>query len=166
MSPSVAVKMTSAESMGKFTQTTCSTCWRCMEIHCCISGLSAYFPFSEMSPKLKLSRGDEGNIIYEVFQQNYSQLLDEIDPEEAARHLYGAKIINDSEHELAMEHSTSRRDRSSSLLLKLFRKLRANPQLCGITIVALRNAGTKMDSIIVALKEGGVNVELKSKEKE
>ena len=120
------------------------------------------FPISEILPKSEISNvglkgRDEGEKIFEVFQRNYLLLLNKINPEEAARYLYDVSIIDDSEHDLAMVHSTSRRERSSSLLMNLFRKLRANPQLCGAAIAALRNAGTNMDSISEALEEAGVN---------
>ena len=138
-----------------------------MQIHYYISDqffCIVNLPISEISRNLaQVKRRDEGNKIYEIFRLHHSLLLDAINPEEAAGYLYEVGIINDSEFELAMIHSISRSERSKQLLLSLYRKLRANPQLCGAAIVSLRKAGTNMDSISEALKQAGVNIESKSK---
>lgn len=120
--------------------------------------------FSELTLKPRISeqeRKTRGNIIEEVFRKHHPTLVKEINPEKAAIQLFGVGIIDDNEHESAMIGTLTQIKRSTDLLLLLIRKLRANPHWCSDAIIALRTAGVNMNSIIVALTEAGVNVDVK-----
>ena len=95
-----------------------------------------------------------------AFRGHFTTLVDNIDPDKVARHLYESGIIDYNQHEAATNRSTERVDRSDALLRQLIRKLKANPQWCGTAIVALERAGVNVTLVVEDLKREGISVKM------
>ena len=82
-----------------------------------------------------------GSVIADAIQRQMVTLVEQLDPEEAARQLFGVGIINASDVENATNRAQDRDHRASRLVLLLIRKLRGNPHWFEEACVALDRAG-------------------------
>ena len=105
-------------------------------------------PDQEITPE---ERREWGRIIATVLQYYYVQLIKTIDVQEAANHLFGARIITDNEHEMAVTagHESSQ-TRAGKLIAILIKRVEANPDQFKAVCQALEQAGA--ESIINEIK--------------
>ena len=82
-----------------------------------------------------------GSVIADAIQRQMVTLVEQIDPEEVARHLFGVGIISANDLENATNRAQDRDHRASRLILILIRKLRGNPHWFDEACVALDKAG-------------------------
>ena len=83
-------------------------------------------------------------MIAETLQQLITELVDVLNPSEAAYSLYGFGIISDSERNAATFECVDKRQRSSELIKNLVKKLRENPHWFRDACKALDNTGARL----------------------
>ena len=103
-------------------------------------------------------RGQLGRIIAEILQLHFVQLINTIDPQKAANHLFGKRLISDNQYEMATkETAESTKNRASKLILILIGKVEATPQIFEDVCITFEQAGAK--SIVNEMK-GNLRVDL------
>lgn len=96
-------------------------------------------------------RRSRGVAIAETLQQLITELVDTINPTEAACSLYGVGIISGSERDHVTTESIDRKQRSNALIKNLIKKLKENPHWFKDACKALENTpGTR--SIVEKLR--------------
>lgn len=88
-------------------------------------------------------RRSRGVAIADILQQLITELVDTINPSEAAYSLYGFGIISVSERNAATMESIDRKERSNALIKNLIIKLKENPHWFKDACKALENTGTQ-----------------------
>lgn len=88
-------------------------------------------------------RHSRGVAIADTLQQLITELVDTINPSEAAYSLYGFGIISGSERNLATMESVDREQRSNALIKNLIKKLKENPHWFKDACKALENTGAR-----------------------
>ena len=91
-----------------------------------------------------------GVAIANALQQLITQLVDTINPSEAACRLYGFGIISKSECDVSTLETASKQQRSKNLMKNLIKKLKESPHWFDDACKALENAGAR--SIIEKLQ--------------
>ena len=96
-------------------------------------------------------RREWGRIIATALQYYYVQLIQTIDVQEAAHRLFGARIVTNNEHEMAVTtgHESSQ-TRAGKLIAILINRVEANPHQFKAVCQALEQAGA--ESIIDEIK--------------
>ena len=82
-----------------------------------------------------------GSVIADAIQRQMVTLMEQVDPEEVARQLFGVGIISSNDMENATNRAQDRDYRANKLILLLIRKLRGNPHWFDEACVALDKAG-------------------------
>lgn len=88
-------------------------------------------------------RRSRGVAIADTLQQLITELVDTINPSEAAYSLYGFGIISRSERDDASAESINRKQRSNVLIKNLIKKLKENPHWFKDACKALENTGAR-----------------------
>lgn len=99
-------------------------------------------------------RRSRGVAIADTLQELITELVDAINPTEAACSLYGVGIISGSERDLTIKESINRKERSNALVKNLIVKLKENPHWFKDACKALENTGAR--SVVEKLR--GVTV--------
>lgn len=101
-------------------------------------------------------RRSRGVAIADTLQQLITELVDTINPSEAAYSLYGFGIISGSERNAATLESINRKQRSNALIKNLIIKLKENPHWFKDACKALENTGAR--SVVEKLRGMTVTV--------
>ena len=89
-------------------------------------------------------RREWGRTIAIALQDRYVDLINTIDVQKAAHHLFGARVITDNEHETAVTTGhESTQNRASKLIALLIKKLEANPHNFKAVCTAFEQAGAE-----------------------
>ncbi len=88
-------------------------------------------------------RRSRGVAIADTLQQLITELVDTINPSEAAYSLYGFGIISGSERNAATMESVDKKQRSNTLIKNLIIKLKENPHWFKDACKALENTGAQ-----------------------
>lgn len=95
----------------------------------------------EPAESISRRKQNAGSVIADAIQRQMVTLMEQVDPEEVARQLFGVGIINVNDLENATNRTQDRDYRSNRLILLLIRKLRGNPHWFDEACVALDKAG-------------------------
>ena len=93
------------------------------------------------SSSLNSQREHKRRVIADVVQRNFVTLVEQINPEEASRQLYGINAINENDLDKATNKFLSRVDRANDLTLSIIRKLRSQPEFFDDICTVLKNTG-------------------------
>lgn len=105
-------------------------------------------PDHDITPE---ERREWGRVIATALRYNYVQLINTIDVQAAAHHLFGAQIITDNERDMAVITGyESAQNRAGKLIALLIKRVEANPLKFKAICKAFEQAGA--ESIIDDVK--------------